>query len=72
MNINERPSDIFTLIALLNFYEYPNEMHYKLYDRKGRSLVEVAKLESKDNIKGKFIRFQNIFSLVIKYPCKIG
>ena len=44
----------FQFIALFTYYEYPTEMHYKLYDRKGRSLMEASKSESKENIKGKF------------------
>ena len=44
----------YSYLALFDFYEYPKEMHYKLYDRKGRSLMGAAKSGSKENNKGKF------------------
>ena len=51
LNVNIR----FLFTALLEFYEYPKEMNYKIYDRKGRSLLELSKSESKNNQCNKLI-----------------
>ena len=53
--INSRYIILLLFTALLEYYEYPKEMHYKIYDRKGRCLLELSKSESKNNQCNKLI-----------------